>query len=83
MGASRLGRIAYDVAVRTGAGSVLVDDAQIIEARQRLWDHYRLVVEHGPATAAAALFSGAYQASEGERIVVVLSGANTDPSDLA
>ncbi|NDL60317.1 serine/threonine dehydratase [Phytoactinopolyspora mesophila] len=82
LGASRLGGIAYDVAVRTGVGSVLVDDAHIVEARRRLWTDYRIVVEHGPATAAAALFSGAYQPTEGERIVVVLSGANTDPSDL-
>ncbi|WP_166345941.1 threonine/serine dehydratase [Phytoactinopolyspora limicola] len=82
LGATRLGDIAYNVAVRTGVGSVLVDDAVIVDTRRRLWERYRLAVEHGPATAAAALFSGAYRPAEGERVVVVLSGANTDPSDL-
>jgi threonine dehydratase len=29
------------------------------------------------------LFAGAYQPSDGERIAVVLCGANTDPATLA
>jgi threonine dehydratase len=41
------------------------------------------VVEHGTAAAYAALTSGAYQPAPGERVVVLLCGANTDPSDLA
>lgn len=83
LGATRLGNIAYAVATRTGAGSVLVDDSDIIAARRLLWERYRLVVEHGPAAALAALTSGAYRPRDGERIAVVLSGANTDPGDLA
>jgi threonine dehydratase len=83
LGATRLGDIAYAVAVRTGVESVLVDDGDITAARQRLWDHRRLVVEHGTAAALAALLTGAYQPREGERIALVLCGANTDPTDLA
>jgi threonine dehydratase len=79
LGATRIGDIAYAVAVRTGIRSVLVDDADIIAARQLLWDRYRLPVEHGGATAFAALLTGAYRPSDGERIAVVLCGANTDP----
>ncbi|WP_205856155.1 threonine/serine dehydratase [Phytoactinopolyspora endophytica] len=82
LGASRLGEIAYAVAARTGVGSVLVDDDDIVEARRLLWQNYRVVVEHGPATAFAALVSGAYRPADGERVAVVLSGANTDPSTL-
>ena len=82
LGATRLGDIGYAVAVRTGARSVLVDEAGIIAARRRLWEDHRLAVEHGPATAYAALLTGAYQPGEGERIAVVLSGANTDPATL-
>ncbi|MGH3436760.1 MAG: threonine/serine dehydratase [Sciscionella sp.] len=82
LGASRLGDIAYAVATRTAIESVLVDDGDIVAARELLWDHYRLIVEHGTAAALAALLAGAYQPSEGERIAVVLCGANTDPSDL-
>ena len=40
-------------------------------------------VEHGTAAAYAALTSGAYLPAPGERVVVLLCGANTDPSDLA
>jgi threonine dehydratase len=83
LGATRTGDIAYEVAVRTGVRSVLVDDADIIAARQMLWDQYRLPVEAGGATAFAALLTGAYRPSDGERIAVVLCGANTDPATLA
>jgi threonine dehydratase len=83
LGATRLGDIAYAVATRTRARSVLVGEADIIAARQLLWDRYRLAVEHGGATAFAALLSGAYQPRDGERIAVVVCGANTDPATLA
>jgi threonine dehydratase len=82
LGARRLGDIAYDVAVRTGVTSLLVDNSDIVEARQHLWDQYRIVVEHGAATAFAALTSGAYEPADRERVVVVMCGANTDPGDL-
>jgi threonine dehydratase len=82
LGARRLGDIAYAVATRTGVQSVLVSDDDIIKARQRLWDEYRIVVEHGAATALAALTSGAYRPAEAERFAVVLCGANTDPATL-
>jgi threonine dehydratase len=82
LGASRLGDIAFAVATRTGAGSVLVEDAAITEARAVLWDRYRLAVEPGGATAFAALLSGAYVPAPGERVAVLLCGANTDPATL-
>ncbi|EOD69859.1 pyridoxal-phosphate dependent enzyme, partial [Amycolatopsis vancoresmycina] len=82
LGASRLGDIAFAVATRTDAGSVLVDDTAILEARTALWDRYRLAVEPGGATAFAALLSGAYRPAPGERVAVVLCGANTDPATL-
>jgi threonine dehydratase len=82
LGATRLGDIAYAVATRAGVGSVLVDDDDIIAARRLLWDSYRLAVEHGTAAALAALLTGAYQPREGERVAVVLCGANTDVTDL-
>ncbi|MBE1492734.1 threonine/serine dehydratase [Plantactinospora soyae] len=82
LGARRVGTIAYDVAVRTGVQSLLVDDEQIVHARRLLWDRYRVAVEHGTATAAAALTSGAYRPASGERVAILLCGANTDPADL-
>ncbi|TDB82884.1 threonine/serine dehydratase [Actinomadura sp. KC216] len=82
LGATRLGEIAFSVASRTGVQPVLVTDEAIIEARRFLWDEYRLAVEHGTATAAAALRSGAYRPAPDERVMLVLCGANTDPTDL-
>ena len=83
LGATRLGEIPFAVATRTGVRSVLVEDADIIAARRLLWDRYRLAVEHGAAAALAALTTGAYRPADGERVVVILCGANTDPSSLA
>jgi len=83
LGARRVGRIAYDLTTVAGVTSVLVDDQAIVDARRQLWDDYRIVVEHGTAAAQAALTSGAYVPADGERVVVLLCGANTNPSDLA
>lgn len=82
LGARRVGDIALEVARRTGPTSVLVEDDAIVAARARLWHERRLVVEHGAATAYAALTAGAYVPADGERVAVVLCGANTDPRDL-
>lgn len=82
LGARRIGDIAFDVAIRAGVQSVLVSDDDIVAARRLLWDQYRIVVEHGAAAALAALTSGAYSPAEGERLVVLLCGANTDTAAL-
>jgi threonine dehydratase len=82
LGARRLGDIAYEVASRTQVRSLLVTDRDIVVARRILWDQYRIVVEHGAATAFAALTSGAYVPGADERVVVVMCGANTSLGDL-
>jgi threonine dehydratase len=82
LGARRATPLALDVALRSDVVPVLVEDHAIVAARRRLWDEHRLAVEHGAATALAALDSGAYVPAPGERVAVVLCGANTDPSDL-
>jgi threonine dehydratase len=82
LGATRVGTIAWEVAQRAQVGSVTVTDEDIVRSRRRLWDGYRLVVEHGAAAAIAALWSGRYVPEDGARVVVVLCGANTSPGDL-
>ena len=82
LGARRIGDIAYAVATRTAVRSILVTDDDIVKARQILWDEYRIVVEHGAATAVAALTSGVYQPGRRERFALVLCGSNTDPATL-
>ncbi|RCG28381.1 threonine/serine dehydratase [Sphaerisporangium album] len=82
LGASRAGRIAYETARAAGVRALLVTDEAITEARRELWRDYRLATEHAGATALAALRSGAYTPDPGERVAVVVCGANTDPSTL-
>ena len=82
LGARRIGALGLAAVRAAGAPSVLVTDADITAARQRLWDETRLVTESGGATALAALTSGAYRPEPQERVAVVLCGANTDPGDL-
>lgn len=80
LGARRIGTIAYEVATRTGVQSLLVSDDDIVAARRALWDRYRVLVEHGTAAAYAALLTGAYRPADGERVALILCGANTTPS---
>ncbi|WP_338674989.1 threonine/serine dehydratase [Streptomyces sp. SCSIO 30461] len=83
LGARRASSMALAVAQREHARSVLAADEEIVEARRELWDQRRVAVEHGAATALAALTSrDGYRPDDGERVCVVLCGANTDPSDL-
>lgn len=82
LGARRVTPMSLAAAATADVRSVLVSDKQIIAARQTLWDCRRLAVEHAAATALAALLSGAYVPAPGERVAVIICGANTDPSDL-
>ncbi|MGI8667852.1 MAG: serine/threonine dehydratase, partial [Jatrophihabitans sp.] len=82
LGARRVSELAFRLADQPRVRSVLVSDEAIISARRMLWDRWRIVVEHGGATALAALCSGTYRPAENERVAIVLCGANTDPADL-
>ncbi|MCZ2404281.1 threonine/serine dehydratase [Paenarthrobacter sp. Z7-10] len=82
LGARRVGEIAFSMASRVPPTSVLVGDHDIVAARQDLWSEYRIPAEYGAAAALAAFSSGAYVPRKGERIAVVVCGANTDPSTL-
>ncbi|BAJ26749.1 MULTISPECIES: serine/threonine dehydratase [Kitasatospora] len=83
LGARRASEMALHWARASGADSLLVPDETIVAARRTLWQRYHFGVEHGGATAFAALLSGRYAPEPGERVAVVLCGANTDPTDLA
>ncbi|WP_416874499.1 serine/threonine dehydratase [Kitasatospora sp. SC0581] len=77
LGARRAAALAVDAAAHEGVRSVLVDDEAIVRARRQLWEDRRIAVEYAAATALAAV-----DRAEGERVAVLLCGANTDPSDL-
>jgi len=78
LGPRFVGELVYPVAERWASHPVLVPDEAIIAAQRALWETLRIAVEPGGATAIAALLSGRYVPGRGERIAVVLSGANTD-----
>ncbi|MBB5120982.1 threonine dehydratase [Streptomyces eurocidicus] len=84
LGARRVSPMALAAARHDDVTSVLVPDAEIVRVRRALWDDRRLAVEHAAATALAALTfpECGYAPEAGERVAVVLCGANTDPGDL-
>ncbi|OEJ34605.1 serine/threonine dehydratase [Streptomyces subrutilus] len=81
LGATRVSADALAAAQDGAVASVLVPDSAITQARRALWEEHRIVVETGAATALAAQ-RGALEPL-GERVAVLLCGANTDPGDLA
>lgn len=82
LGARRVGAIAFEIASRVPPVSVLVTDEAIVDARERLWADYRIPAEYGAAAALAAITSGRYRPASGERVAVVICGANTDVRTL-
>ena len=66
----------------SGLVAVTVSDDDIRAAQRELWLSLRLVVEPGGAAALAALRAGAYVPAAGERVVVVVCGANCDPATV-
>ncbi len=79
LGARKIGRICYDLAVAQGIQSVLVSDEAIATAQRALWDEARQLVEPAGATALAALMAGAYAPAPGERVAVLICGGNIAP----
>ncbi|MFZ4757726.1 MAG: threonine/serine dehydratase, partial [Burkholderiaceae bacterium] len=57
--------------------------AAIASAQAELWRRARVATEPGGATAYAALAAGAWRARDGERVGVLVCGANVDPRALA
>ena len=76
LGARRIGELCFALRQHIDR-SVLVSDEAIVEAQKRIWDVLRVVAEPGGAAALAALLSGAYVPAPGEKVGVVLCGANT------
>jgi threonine dehydratase len=83
LGAKRLGTIAWEVARAHVADAVLVPDDAVRGAQRLLWDALRVVAEPGGAAALAALVAGAYEPVPGERVGVLVCGANCDPASVA
>jgi threonine dehydratase len=77
LGARRVGDLMFPIARNFVEQVVLVSDDAIRAAQVQLWQALRVVLEPGGAAAFAALLSGAYKPAKGERVGVLLCGANT------
>jgi threonine dehydratase len=79
----QVGGLMFPIAQQHIAQAVLVSDAAIRDAQQRLWDVLRIAAEPGGAAALAALLSGGYRPAKKERVAVLLCGANTNAVDFS
>lgn len=82
LGATRVGDICWATIAGRDVESVVVSDDDIIAARRMLWQRWRIVVEHGTATAVAAVTTGAARPAADSTLCVVLCGANTSLDGL-
>src|SRR5262245_14384600 len=73
----RIGAQVFPIVQRHVDRCVLVEDADIAKAQDALWEHARIVAEPGAAAPLAALLGGAYAPVKGERVGLLVSGANT------
>ena len=78
----RVGDLVFPIARANVERVVLVSDEAIVAAQQALWEGARIVTEPGAAAPFAALVSGAYVPAPGERVGVVVCGANTTAVDF-
>ena len=75
LGASRVGDLALAAYQTNPVSLALVSDEEILAARDRLWEEFRLAVEPAAATVFAAWLSGLVP---GDNPCLLLSGANAD-----
>ena len=83
LGARNTGDLVYSICRRAVDHVALVTDGAIRDAQALLWRDYRLAVEPGGAATLAALISRAYKPHSGERVGVLLCGANVELNRLA
>jgi len=73
----RVGELMFPIARAHVEDVRLVSDEAILQAQAALWSTLRVVAEPGGAAAFASLLSGRYRPAPGERIAVLVCGANT------
>lgn len=77
LGATRVGKLMWEIAQAYIPQAVLVDDDDILHTQKALWNELRVIAEPGGATALAAIIGGAYIPKPGERVGVLVCGGNT------
>ncbi len=82
LGAGRIGAIAWELTRSYVQDARLLSDESIRAAQQWLWKEMKLAVEPAAALPLAALQTGAYAPRAGEKICLIICGANLDPASL-
>jgi threonine dehydratase len=75
LGATRIGQVPFAIIGPAAPALALVEDAQILAARDRLWEEFRLAVEPAGAAPFAAFLAGLVP---GVHPCLVVCGANAD-----
>jgi len=83
LGARRIGAISWEITQKYVQDALLLSDESIRAAQQWLWKELKLAVEPGAALPLAALQTGAYAPREGEKVCLIVCGANVDPATVA
>ena len=80
LGAKRIGALSWDITQRQVRDALLLPDDAIRAAQRWLWKEMKLAVEPAAALPLAALQTGAYRVRDGERVCLIVCGANVDPA---
>ncbi|MGJ3701382.1 threonine/serine dehydratase [Variovorax sp. AFSI2.2] len=83
LGARRIGAISWEITQKYVQDALLLSDESIRAAQQWLWKELKLAVEPAAALPLAALQTGAYLPREGEKVCLIVCGANVDPATVA
>jgi threonine dehydratase len=75
LGATRIGDLPFAILQHRPVRSVLVTDAELLTARDLLWEQFRIAAEPAAAAPFAAWLAGRVP---GDRPCIVICGANTD-----
>ena len=78
----RVGELVFPITQAYVEDVVLVGDSAILAAQRALWQAARIAAEPAASVGIAALLTGAYKPAPGERVAVVISGANMAPGQL-
>jgi threonine dehydratase len=78
----RVGELVFPITQAYVEDVVLVSDAAILAAQRALWQAARIAAEPAASVGIAALLTGACKPAAGERVAVVISGANMAPAQL-
>lgn len=82
LGAKRIGSLAWEVTQAHVRDALLLTDESIRAAQLWLWKELKLAVEPAAALPLAALQSGRYAPRAGEKVCLIICGANLDPASL-